>query len=96
MARKLTKDDAADIALHDAAGRVGVDTSSVRVDAAEPAEFPNSALGAPRAGEMSADMMTSGWKFRVTAGDRSLEYRANERQVRLVGFDGGNHVVYPG
>jgi hypothetical protein len=40
-------------------------------------------------------METSGWTIRVAAGGRSLEYRANPRQVRLVGYDGGNHVIFP-
>ena len=92
MGRTLSKDEALETALRDAASRAGGDAS---VGSIEESTFPNSALGAPREGEMSADMMTSGWTIRVTAGARTLEYRANERQVRLVDFDGGNHVVYP-
>ena len=94
MARKLSKEEAVDIAVRDAAGRTGVDATSARAHAAD-ATFPNSALGAARPGEWSADMQSSGWTIRVAAGGRSFEYRANARQVRLVDADGGNHVVFP-
>ena len=94
MARKLSKEEAVYIAVRDAARRAGIDAAQARADAKD-ATFPNSALGAARPGEWSADMQTSGWTIRVAAGGRSLEYRANPRQVRLVGFDGGNHVVFP-
>jgi hypothetical protein len=94
VARKLSKEDAVDIAVRDAVTRAGVDRSAARADASD-TTFPNSALGAARPGEWSADMQTSGWTIRVAAGGRSLEYRANPRQVRLVGPDGDNHVVFP-
>jgi len=94
VARKLSKDEAVEIAVRDAAKRAGVDRTAARADAAT-ATFPNSALGAARPGEWSADMETSGWTIRVAAGGHSLEYRANPRQVRLVGYDGGNHVIFP-
>lgn len=94
MARKLTKADAVEIAVRDAVTRAGVDPSDARADASE-STFPNSALGAARAGEMAADMQTAGWTIRISAGGRPLEYRANPRQVRLVGFEGANVVVFP-
>ena len=95
VARKLSKDEAVDLAVHDAARRAGVDPAQARVASVTETEFPNTALGAPRPGEMSADMMTPGWVVRVDAGSLSLEYHAAPRQVRLAGFDGGNHVVFP-
>ena len=93
--RKLSKDEAVDLAERDEARRAGVEPGRVRVASTTDTEFPNSALGAPRPGEMSADMMTPGWTIRVDAGSLSLEYRAAPRQVRLVGFDGGTHQVFP-
>ena len=68
MARKLTKDEAVDLAARDAARRAGVGPEAVRVTSTDSVDFPNSALGAPRPGEMSADMMTPGWAIRVEAG----------------------------
>lgn len=94
MARKLSKEEAIDIVVRDAAKRAGVDASEVRAEASE-TTFPNSALGAARPGEMSADMLTKGWSIRAQAGSSSLEYRANARQVRLVGSGGGNQLIFP-
>ena len=91
----MSKEDAVEIAVRDAAERAGVPVSEVSVDSARDASFPNGALGAPREGEMSFDMITSGWAILLTAGGRSFEYRADSRQVRLVGFGGRNHLVYP-
>lgn len=88
----LTADEAARICLDDARARSGADAELQTITATE---FPNSALGAPRAGEMSAQMMTSGWTLRVAADGRTLEYRANTRHIRLVGGEEGNLVVYP-
>jgi hypothetical protein len=93
VARQITKEEAVEIALRDAAKRAGADA---RLESAEEASFPNTALGAPVAGEMSADMMTSGWKIRVAAGGRSLEYRASAYGVRLADFEGENHRIQPG
>ncbi len=83
-----------DIAVRDAATRTGVEASDATASASE-AVFPDSVLGAARSGEWAADMQTSGWTIRVDAGGTSLEYRANPRQVRLVGSGGQNLVVFP-
>ena len=96
MSDELSKEAAADAAVRDAAARGGVAVSNVKVDGVEDSLFPDGALGAPREGEVSFSMMTPGWTILVTAGTRSLEYRADSRQVRLVGFEGQNHLVYPG
>ena len=92
MAKKLSKDEAVRIAVEDAAARTGA--SDARLVSAKDTTFPNAALGAARPGEMSADMMTSGWTIQVSAGGRTLEYRANPRQVLLAGST-GNHVIHP-
>jgi hypothetical protein len=49
------------------------------------------ALGAATRGEMSGMMMTSGWRFLLSANGKSLEYRANPDQVRLFGYQGKNY-----
>ena len=92
MPDHLTADEAARICLDDARSRIGANAEMQTIVVTE---FPNSALGAPRAGEMSAQMMTSGWTVRIAADGRSLEYRANTRHIRLVGGEEGNLVVYP-
>jgi hypothetical protein len=92
---KLSKDKALNIAVHDAAVRTGVGVASVATVGVEDASFPNGALGAPRGGEMSFDMITDGWRIRLEAGGERFEYRADGRQVRLVGYEGRNHLVFP-
>jgi len=92
VAELLTPDAASNICLADARARSG---SEAEVDTIIATTFPDSALGAPRRGEMAAAMMTPGWTIRVSAGAREFEYRANPRQVRLVAPDGENVVVFP-
>ena len=96
MSDELSKESAVDAAVRDAATRAGVAASDVKVGEVEDSLFPDGALGAPREGEVSFSMMTPGWTILVTAGTRSLEYRADSRQVRLVGFEGQNHLISPG
>lgn len=77
----------------DLAQRLGIADSEILAGSIEPAEFPNAALGAPLADEMSAQVITSGWRIRLTANDQSYEYRASERQLRLVNLNGENYRI---
>jgi hypothetical protein len=92
---QLSREQAVDLAVRDAAERTGARRDDVRTKSVEDASYPNGALGAPRDGEMSFDMVTPGWRIRLEAGGSSLEYRADGRQVRLAGFAGRNHLVFP-
>ena len=56
-------------------------------------DFPDAALGAPVEDEMSAQLLTPGSRIRLIAKGRTYEYRANQRQLRLVNFDGENYRV---
>jgi hypothetical protein len=52
------------------------------------------ALGAPVKGEMSGQMITSGWRIRLGDGKGgSHEYRADQNQLRLYNYKGANHRV---
>jgi hypothetical protein len=93
--QQLTKDQAVSIAVRDASDRTGVGVAAVATVSVEDASFANAALGAPRGGEMSFDMVTTGWRVRLEAGGQRFEYRADPRQVRLVEFEGRNHLVFP-
>jgi len=84
---------AIDRARADLAQRVGVSELEINDESIEPAEFPDAALGAPLADEMSAQVITPGWRIRLRAGEQSYEYRANDRQLRLVNFKGENYKV---
>jgi hypothetical protein len=84
---------AIDRARADLAQRVGVSELEINDESIEPADFPDAALGAPLADEMSAQVITPGWRIRLKAGGKSYEYRANDRQLRLVNFKGENYEV---
>jgi hypothetical protein len=92
MAATLTREDAVQLALADAESRAGVPAVASSVD---DEAFTNSALGAPRPGEMSADVMTPGWQIRANAGGQAFVYRASARQVRHLGDDGSVIMIYP-
>lgn len=77
----------------DLAARLGISAAEVAAESVERADFPDAALGAPVRGEMSAMMITPGWRIRLRAADRVFEYRAARGQLRLFNFDGANHRI---
>jgi hypothetical protein len=89
----LSKEDAIEKARTDLAQRLGIATSEIKELSVEDAEFPDMALGAAMKGEMSGQMITSGWRIRLQAKDQTFEYRANRNQVRLYNDKGKNHRV---
>ncbi|HEY0078834.1 MAG TPA: hypothetical protein VGB73_09335 [Pyrinomonadaceae bacterium] len=87
----MSKEEAVERAREDLAKRLGVSKDEVKEAGVEQAEFPDMALGAPEDGEMSGQMITPGWRIRLSAKGRTHEYRANKRQLRLYNFNGSNH-----
>ena len=83
----------ADRARRDLAQRLALNESDIDVSSVEQAEFPDAALGAPIEDEMSAQVITAGWRIRLTAEGKTYEYRATERQLRLVNFKGENYRI---
>ena len=88
----LTKQDAIEHARTDLAKRLNIDVAEIH-ESVEDAEFPDLALGAATRGEMSGQMITSGWRIRLSAGRQNFEYRANKNQVRLYNYKGKNYTV---
>lgn len=80
-------------ARRDLAQRLGLNEDGIAEAGVEPADFPDASLGAPVADEMSAQVITPGWRIRLQAGGDNYEYRATERQLRLVDFNGRNYRV---
>jgi len=80
-------------ARRDLAQRLGVSEDDITEQSVEQVDFPDAALGAPIEDEMSAQVITPGWRIRLNAQNRSYEYRAAGRQLRLVNFKGGNHRI---
>jgi hypothetical protein len=89
----FTREEAIARARKDLAERLGVGTAQIREQSVEDADFPDMALGAAGKGEMSGQMITPGWRIRLSANGESFEYRANKHQVRLFNYKGANHKV---
>ncbi|HEV7643452.1 MAG TPA: hypothetical protein VGO50_05850 [Pyrinomonadaceae bacterium] len=89
----FSKESAVTRAKTDLAERLGIDASSVKLLSAEDKDFPNSSLGAPVDDEMSAQMISSGWKIMLDANGKNYEYRADKYQLRLLNFKGANIIV---
>ena len=77
----------------DLARRLSVSESEIDEETIEQTDFPDAALGAPLEDEMSAQVITPGWRIRLKTRGQSYEYRANDRQMRLINFQGENHRV---
>lgn len=88
-----TKQDAVDRARSDLAQRLGASESEIAEQSIGDQDFPDAALGAPREDEMSAQVITPGWRILFTARGQAYEYRANARQLRLVNFNGKNYRI---
>jgi hypothetical protein len=89
----FTKESAVQEAKADLAKRLGISESDIKESSVEDADFPDMSLGAPAEDEMSAQMISSGWRINLSAGDKTYEYRADKYQLRLRGFNGTNHIV---
>ena len=89
----FTKESAVQEAKSDLAKRLGVSENDIEEKSVEDAEFPDMSLGAPAEDEMSAQMISSGWRINLSADGENYEYRADKYQLRLRGFNGTNHIV---
>ena len=87
----LSKEDAVKRAQADLSRRLGVSESEIKEEAVEQADFPDMALGAPIEDEMSGQMITTGWRIRLSSGGRKYEYRASRDQLRLYNYQGSNY-----
>ncbi len=90
---KFNKDSAVQKAKSDLAKRLGVKENAVTEVSASEMDFPDMSLGAPAADEMAAQMISTGWKIKLSAGGENYEYRADKYQLRLCGFEGKNYVI---
>lgn len=89
---KFNKDSAIERAKKDLAHRLGIAESEIKTSVEE-TDFPDMSLGAAENGEMSAQMISTGWRIDLSANGKNYEYRADKYQLRLRGFDGKNHII---
>ncbi len=90
---RFTPKTAVETAREDLAKRLNIDEARVRELSLSDHDFPDMSLGAPVDGEMSAQMISSGWQIKLGADDNSYEYRADKYQLRLHNFNGKNYVI---
>lgn len=89
----FTKESAVQEAKTDLSPRLGVSESAIKEVSVDDADFPDMSLGAAVEGEMSAQMISSGWRIILSADGKNYEYRADKYQLRLYGFNGTNHII---
>lgn len=89
----FTKETAAERAKIDLADRLSIGVGEIGIESIEEKEFPDMTLGAAVVGEMSAQMISGGWRICLSAGGRVYEYRADKYQLRLHNFEGANYVI---
>lgn len=89
----FTKESASERAKSDLAGRLKIGPDDVVEKSISDKEFPDMSLGAPVAGEMSAQMISNGWTIELAANGKTYEYRADKYHIRLHNFDGENYVI---
>lgn len=87
------RESAAAAAKRDLARRLGIQEADVSVNGVTEKDFPDMSLGAPESGEMSAQMISTGWEIDLRANGKSYEYRADKYQLRARGFEGRNYLV---
>lgn len=89
----FTRESAVQSAKKDLATRLKIDVDDIREQGVADRDFPDMSLGAPASGEMSAQMISSGWQIDLAVGGTKYEYRADKYQLRLHNFEGENHVI---
>jgi hypothetical protein len=89
----FTQESAVERAKQDLAKRLGINESEIGEGTVSKVDFPDMSLGAPAEGEMSAQMISTGWRINLNAKDKNYEYRADKYQLRLKGSDGENYVI---
>ena len=82
-----------DRARRDLAQRLGTIETEIALESVEQTDFPDAALGAPLEDEMSAQVITPGWRILFKAQDETYEYRASGNRLRLVNFNGRNYRI---
>jgi hypothetical protein len=89
----FSQESAVERAKQDLVHRLGVTESEIEVDSVIEKDFPDASLGAPVEDEMSAQMISSGWKIKLKSDALDYEYRADKYQIRLRDFEGKNHII---
>ena len=71
-------------ALADASRRSGIGADELRVDSAEHVTWRDGSLGCPMPDMMYAQALVPGYRIRIVAGGRTLDYHADTRGAMVL------------
>jgi hypothetical protein len=89
----FTKQSATERAKSDLAKRLKISVGEITQKSVSDKEFPDMSLGSPEKGEISAQMISSGWQILLGVKDKNYEYRGDKYHLRIHNFNGANHVI---
>lgn len=92
---RFNKESAVERAKKDLAERLNISESEIEVADITETDFPNMSLGAPEKDEMSAQIITTGWKINLQSNGDNYEYRADKYDLRLFNYNGNNYRINP-
>lgn len=81
MNQNLDMQGRIDAAIADAASRTGIAAASIKIVAAEAVTWPDGSLGCPQPGMAYTQALVPGYRIRLNADGRNLDYHAGERGV---------------
>jgi hypothetical protein len=90
---RLNEESAVQKARKDLAHRLGISEDEIKCVSVRKTDFPDMALGASVSGEISAQMISTGWLISLNANGKNYEYRADKFHLRLVDFNGKNYII---
>jgi len=79
MSQNLDMQGRIDAAIADAARRTGIAAASIKLVAAEAVTWPDGSLGCPQPGMAYTQALVPGYRIRLDAAGRALDYHAGER-----------------
>ncbi|MDQ2747828.1 MAG: hypothetical protein M3T96_11285 [Acidobacteriota bacterium] len=90
---RFNRESAVERAKKDLAERLNVAADEIETSSVVEKDFSDMSLGAAAAGEMAAQMISSGWQINLHAAGQSYEYRADKYQLRLLNYKGANYLI---
>ena len=89
----FTQSSAVTRAKQDLAKRLNLSGTEIAEKSVTEKDFPDMSLGAAVDGEMSAQMISTGWLIVLETHGHQYEYRADKYQLRLHNYHGRNYVI---
>lgn len=94
--REMPMQSIIEAVLADAVERTGLGRDALEVLGAEAVTWPDGSLGCPRPGMEYTQALVPGYRIRVRAGERTLDYHANRRGYWILCPDGAAQDPLPG